>query len=59
MEETYFRFCDILMSSGLNLYFLLVVRSYHQSLAAGHDRKQYAADLYDTENTNIKRMPLE
>lgn len=46
-------------SIGLNLYFLLVVWSYHQSLAAGHDRKQYDANLYVTDNTVIKRMPLE
>jgi len=43
---------------GLILYFLLVVRSYHHSLLDGHNRQQNAADVYDTQNSNIKRMPL-
>jgi hypothetical protein len=47
------------MSPGMNLYFLLVVKSYHHSLAAGYDKRQNAANVYDKENTNIKPMPLE
>jgi type III secretory pathway component EscS len=43
---------------GLTMYFLLVVRSYRHSLADGHNRQQNAANLYYTENSNIKRMPL-
>jgi hypothetical protein len=46
------------MSPGLNLYFLLVIRSYHHSLEAGYNRRQNAANVLVTENTNIKRMPL-
>jgi hypothetical protein len=43
---------------GLTMYFLLVVRSYLHSLADGHNRQQNAANVYYTENSNIKRMPL-
>jgi positive regulator of sigma E activity len=46
------------MSIGLILYFLLVVRSYRHNLADGHNRQQNAANVYYTENSNIKRMPL-
>jgi len=44
---------------GLNLYFMLVVWSFHKSPEAGYNRLQSTTDLYDTENCNIKRMPLE
>jgi flagellar basal body-associated protein FliL len=48
----------VVISIGLIMYFLLVVRSYHQSLADGHSRQQNAANVYHTENSNIKRIPL-
>lgn len=48
----------VLISIGLTMYFLLVVRSYLYSLADGHNRQQNSADVYNIENSNIKRMPL-
>jgi len=47
------------MSPGLNLYFLLVVRSYRYSLEDEYNRRQNAANVYVSEQSNIKRMPLE
>jgi hypothetical protein len=47
------------MFPALHIFFLQVVRGYHHSLEAGHHRQQNAVVVYDTENTNIKRMPLE
>jgi len=44
---------------GLTLYFLLVVRSYHHSLADGYNKRENAANVYVSEQSNIKRMPLE
>jgi CDP-diglyceride synthetase len=53
-----YRQVGAVISIGLTLYFLLVVRSYHQSLADGRSRQHNAANVYHTENSNIKRMPL-
>jgi hypothetical protein len=54
-----FRLCGILLSPGMNLYFLLIVRSYHHSLAAGYDKRKNAAYVFEKENTSIKPKPLE
>jgi hypothetical protein len=59
MAETYFLSCGILISLVLQLYFLLVVRSFHNSPEAGYNIQRNAAEEYDTENCNIKGMPLE
>jgi len=48
-----------LINIGLNLYFLLVVRSYRYSLEDEYNRRQNAANVYVSEQSNIKRMPLE